>query len=412
VAFFSMPERGHFQRLLPLISGLTNHGIPACVFTDRRFEAEVVAAGGAFVDLFSKYPLDQADDESIPFPCRFVSFAGAFAEQIARDLEALRPGLIVYDTFAVIGHVAARMLGVPYVNVCAGHNMDPARVLPQLEVDPRVAISADCQRAVEALTDRYGLDDASPFSYISGLSPFLNVYCEPPAFLTEAEQRAFDPVVFFGSLPSLEEIERRRQAGGARWFGNDADELKVYVSFGTVVWRYWAAEARDALRAISGSLAQMPGVRAVLVDRGAPTETESARMLRRPSVAVASEVDQWDVLQQADLFVTHQGLNSTHEAIFSRVPMISYPFFSDQPALAEKCRQFGLAIPLSDRPRARLTEDDVRAAVIEFMKHRESMRASLAKARDWELEVIADRGSVLRRIAELIDGRGVRAALR
>jgi UDP:flavonoid glycosyltransferase YjiC (YdhE family) len=281
--------------------------------------------------------------------------------------------------------------------------MDPARFVPQLEADPRVSISADCERAVETLRERYGIDDASPFSYVSGLSPYLNVYCEPEAFLTESERRAFHPIAFFGSLPSLEAIEAKRRDERPGWFGSDAEALRVYVSFGTVVWRYWAALALDALGAISDSLARITGVRAVLVHKGTPPGADTSRRLCKPNVAVSGEVDQWEVLQEADLFVTHHGLNSTHEAIFNRVPMISYPFFSDQPALAERCRRFGLAIPLTDRPRGRVTEDDVSAALTEFSKRRTSMSASLTEARDWELQTIARRDSILRWIADLIE---------
>ena len=95
--------------------------------------------------------------------------------------------------------------------------------------------------------------------------------------------------------------------------------------------------------------------------------------------------------------MTHHGLNSTHEAVLHRVPMISYPFFSDQPGLAQKCRRFGLAIPLTARPRERVTEDQVRAAFAEFEESRESMAAALERAREWELEAIAGRDAVIRR---------------
>ena len=100
--------------------------------------------------------------------------------------------------------------------------------------------------------------------------------------------------------------------------------------------------------------------------------------------------------------MTHHGLNSTHEAIFSRVPMISYPFFSDQPGLAERCRELGLAIPLTDRPLERVAKDRVRAALAEFEERRESMAAALERARAWELQAIAGRDSVVGRITDLI----------
>ncbi|MGZ6989149.1 MAG: glycosyltransferase, partial [Thermoanaerobaculia bacterium] len=338
VAFFSMPEDGHFRRLRPLISGVAGEGFQALVFTDSRYKESVERAGGTFVDLFGKYPLEAADGESLPIPCRYVSFAGHYAAQIIRDLERIRPSLVISDTFAVIGQVAANRLDIPYVNVCAGHNVVPAVFLRLLESDPRVRLAPRCLRAVEILRSQHGMPDASPFSYVAGLSPFLNLYCEPPNYLTEAERRGFEPVAFYGSLPPIEEIEEARLQSGPSPFGGDRALTRVYVSFGSVVWRYYATQALAALQCLCDAFARMKELSAVISLGGARIEEEGLRKLTRSNVSVASSVDQWKVLQDTDVFVTHQGLNSTHEAIFHLVPMISYPFFWDQPALAEKCR--------------------------------------------------------------------------
>ena len=402
VAFFSMPEEGHFHRLRPLISGMAAAGFTAYVFTHSRFRDPVERAGGTFVDLFAKYPLEAADDESLPVPCRFVSFAGHYAGQILHDLERIGPSLVISDTFAVIGRVVAIRLGIPYVNVCAGHNVDPAVFGRLLQVDPRVRISPRCLRAVEILRSQHGLQDASPFSYVDGLSPFLNVYCEPPNYLTETDRRVFEPVAFYGSLPPIEEMEEGRRRSEPSPFGGERAHTRVYVSFGSVVWRYYAAEALSALQCLSDSFAGMEKLNAVISLGGARIDAGALGALARRNVSIADHVDQWRVLQDADVFVTHHGLNSTHEAIFHLVPMISYPFFWDQPALAEKCRQFGLAIPLADSPRGRVREEDVRAALARFFESRDSLSASLTNARGWELRVIENRDAVVRQIMELI----------
>ena len=392
VAFFAMPEAGHFERLRPLIADVSRAGLAAHVLTHRRFRTAVERAGATFVDLFARYPLEDADDDSLPVPCRFVSFAGHYAEQILADVDEIQPALVVYDTFAVIGHLVGRMLGVPYVNVCAGHNMEPAATIRRLRRDPRTRISPRCQQAVELLRARYGMADASPFSYWSGLSPFLNVYCEPPAYLTEVERRPFEPIAFYGSLPPLEEIDGREPRRGIN------GTLRVYISFGTVVWRYWAEEALAALACISGVVGGLEDVRALISLGGVEVD---ARSLARPNVSVEARVDQWEALRDADVFITHQGMNSTHEAIFNLVPMISYPFFADQPGLAAKCRDFGISIPLAASPRAKLSPENVRQALDEVTANREAMLASLEQARDWELEVMADRDAVVRRILSL-----------
>ena len=402
VAFFSMPEEGHFQRLLPLIAGLARLGFTSCVFTHSKFKPQVERAGGLFFDLFSRYPLERADDESLPVPCRFVTFAGKYAGQILRDVEKIAPSLLIHDTFAVIGRVVATQMGLPRVNVCAGHNVAPARYLAALREDPRVKISAKCLEAVGVLQESFGLADASPFSYVSSLSPDLNIYCEPPEFLEEEKRRAFEPLAFYGSLlPPEEEKNRRKRA--KPWFRQAAaSKLKVYVSFGTIVWRYYAADALRALTTLTEAFAAIDHLCAVVSLGGASIDSRTRASLSRSNVSVHSRVDQQEVLKEADVFVTHHGMNSTHEAIFYRVPMISYPFFWDQPELAEICQNYGLAVPLADSPRGEFSQDRVRAVLARLTEKRPSMQAAISRARDWELAVIRNRPAVHQRIVSLI----------
>lgn len=47
------------------------------------------------------------------------------------------------------------------------------------------------------------------------------------------------------------------------------------------------------------------------------------------------------------LFITHNGLLSTQEAIYYGIPMISMPFFLDQHFLSKKLIKQGVAVPLS-----------------------------------------------------------------
>jgi UDP:flavonoid glycosyltransferase YjiC (YdhE family) len=272
-------------------------------------------------------------------------------------------------------------------------------VVPALRTDPRVDLSPACLDAVETLRTRHGLDDASPFSYMAGLSPHLNVYCEPPAFLTDDERRPFEPIAFYGSLPAIEELDARHRAGPSP-FGAGAG-LRIYVSFGTVVWRYWAAEALDALATIAEALAARDDVRALVSLGGADVDAEAIQAIAKPNVAVERWVDQWRVLQDADAFVTHHGLKSTHEAIYNEVPMISYPFTSDQPGMGERCRDLGLAVPLVGAPREPLTTGAVESALASLSAKAGAMRPRLAEAREWEREVISGREAVLGRITAL-----------
>jgi hypothetical protein len=394
-----MPDGSHFRRLQSVITRLAALGDPVHVFTGRQFQRDVERAGGTFADLFARRSIELADDESMPMPCRLVSFAGRYAGEICDEVASLAPSLIVHDTFAVIGWVVADRLGIPRVNVCAGHNVEPRRFIADLGTDPRVTISPRCYEAVHLLRTRYGVEDASPFSYVEGLSRDLNLYCEPPLFLADAERLAFEPLAHYGSLPDWCAIADAQPDTVA---GSRLEKvMNVYICFGTIVWRYYKADALRALTVLSRWFSRQPHLRVVISLGGATVDDRDRAALEQPNVSVHTEVDQWAMLAQSDCFITHHGLNSTHEAIFHRVAMISFPFFWDQPALAARCQALGLAIPLTDLPRGEVSDGHIETAWRRYLDQRDAMRTSLEAARKWELDVIEGRGAVLDRIRRL-----------
>jgi MGT family glycosyltransferase len=353
--------------------------------------------GGRFFDLFTRYPVEAADAKSFPIPSRLVTYAAVYAERLTDEVAALGPGLIVYDTFAVVAPLIARRLGVPYVNVCAGHAAVPPRVIAELRQDPRVAISAECWAAVKRLKEVHGMSGANPFSFVETQSPFLNLYCEPREFLGEEDRAAFEPIAFFGSLaPDLWDARPMEVFPRAR------RGLKVYVSFGTVIWRYYEAVALAALAVISRVFADLDADVVISLGRR-KLEAAARASLEGPNVRVVDYTDQWAVLREADVFITHHGLNSTHEAIFHEVPMISYPFFGDQPAQAHCCQHLGLAVPLASAPQAAVERSALVGALKRLAEDREGFAARLAEARSWELRTIADRGAVIDRVLALTE---------
>ncbi|HYC91304.1 MAG TPA: glycosyltransferase [Thermoanaerobaculia bacterium] len=396
-----MPLRGHFNRLSPIIAGLVRLGRHVDVFTHRAFEAEVCRYGASFHDLFSELTVEEADATSIPTASRYVSFAGIYSPRLLAVLSRARPRLIVYDSFAVIGFVVARLLDVPSVCVCAGHNrIGPRAVAERMRTGP-VHISTVCDMAVNRL-HQLGLTEITPFSYLDSASPYLNVYCEPPSFLKPCEREPFEPIAFYGSVePTL--ASRRSADGHPSWRKARNGRLRVYVSFGTAVWQIRPRAAEQALRVVADALTELTSCD-TLVSLGV---SQQGALLddhhRSGSVHVEPYVDQWNVLGDTDLFVTHQGLNSTHEAIFHCVPMIAHPFFGDQPALAKRCAEMGLSIPLSDLSFGTVPISEVRAvleaAIDQSRTPAWSQRRAAARAS--EIEAMKNRPYVLEQISSI-----------
>lgn len=399
IVVLCMPERGHLHRLLPVIEGLAARGRRVLALTDARFADEVVRAGAAFEDLLARFPVEAADSESRPVPSRYVSFAGHYAAAVTNWIASFAPALVLYDTFAVIAPIVGRKLAVPYVNFCAGHAFEPARTVAELRIDGRAATSQACWRAIDALRTEHGMPGANPFSYVEALSPYLNLYGEPEPFLPAADRPAFEPLAFFGSLDSRALFTLRSATPRAASPGLS----RVFASFGTVVWRYFRSEALAAFEAVAHA-AEALRIELLISTGGQELSADEHERLARPGVRIERYVDQWTVLSDCDAFVTHQGLNSTHEAIFHGVPMLAYPFFADQPALTRRAAELGLTLPLVDTPRAPLTADAVRTALARLNDQRDSFASRLAEARRWELATIAGRPAILDRIEALADG--------
>ncbi|HEX8087052.1 MAG TPA: glycosyltransferase [Solirubrobacteraceae bacterium] len=391
VVFVAMQGISHLKRMRPLIAGVTRRGETAHVFAEPPLRAIAEEAGGVFHDVFENRPQEQ---ESQPRPVRNVTFAGEHAESLAAELKVLGARLVVYDTFAPVGRAVGHALGLPYVNVCAGHAVDPSqpqRFMSLADGHRPLIVSDRCRRAVDVLRERYGFDDASPLSYMTSFSPHLNVYCEPPAFLDATIRPRFEPVAFLGSLSPDAERD-----GGDALFGGA--ELRVYASLGTIAWRYFSDAMLAALEAVAAAVESRADAQAIISLGNSGADPAS---LRRPRVTVRPWVDQWAALRDADVFVTHHGLNSTHEAIWHRIPMLGYPLFGDQPGQAADCARMGLSIALGEGTRAPLTEDDVHAALDALEGERVEMHGALERARAEEARVIAGRDELVDRLLKL-----------
>jgi UDP:flavonoid glycosyltransferase YjiC (YdhE family) len=391
IALFAIPEPNHYRSLGTVVEALAGAGADVRVYGGAAYASEVAAAGATLVDVYGRLPVEAVDAESRPGSCRLVTWTAAHAGALTEEVAAFGPELVVGDGFAVAGRVVSSALGLPYVCVIVGHDMAPARVIPALADDPRVRLTPQVVAAAEVLRERHGWADASPFSYYH-LSADLNLYCEPAGFLPEAHRAGFAPLAFWGSLPAAAAATPARTAA--------RPPRRVYAAMGTIVWRYYPDQASAALRAV-GDAARRRGLEAVISLGGGPLDDAAVAALAGPGVRVARWLDQVAELGEADAFVTHCGVHGVHEACLLGVPMIAYPCFGDQPGMAARARELGIAVPLADATLAPVEAADVEAALDRVTAERDAIDAALARAREWELEAIAARPAVVERIMAL-----------
>ena len=91
----------------------------------------------------------------------------------------------------------------------------------------------------------------------------------------------------------------------------------------------------------------------------AGTQTDLAAFGPIPeSCTVRASVDQMSVLDCADVFLTHCGMNSASEGLWHGLPLVLYPQTPEQHGVANRVAALGAGVPLTD-PSA----DGIRRAV-------------------------------------------------
>jgi len=383
----------HVRTLLAPVAAISRRGLEAHVFTGEELRDDVERAGVRFVDLYAEGTPGELDD-SIPIPSRNVTFAAERAEEIAERVAALNPTLILYESFCVVAEVVARLLDLPYVNVSPNHDLVSARAIPARMAATEIAISDRCMAAVERLRSAHGIAEASAFYYLAAHSPHLNLYPEPEEFLPASDRQSFEPLAFFGSL------EPQLHTGGEHGPRPPGEPTRILVSFGTIIWRYLEAEAVDALETVVTGLASAPSARVTVSLGGHRLPPPARARLAELPAEVVDYVDHRAVLPEVDVLVTHHGLNSTHEAIYHEVPMLSHPFYGDQPSLAARCAELGLAVPLVRAGEA-VEPGRVAAALERVRAERDGFSERLARARSWEVRTIGGRGEIVERMLAL-----------
>lgn len=251
---------------------------------------------------------------------------------------AFAPDLVLYDFCAVEGYFVGQVLGVR--SWCS----IPGLIGPLVD-DEYLArsLSTDANRqALAAIGRRYGVtvrpDQVELISNSLFLPAELNLLWSYPAVTPANFRDNRHPARYqFAGYPSDGHPSRRERSGTPL----------VYLSLGTEVMDNLWPDQRETREGVRRCVA-------ALAERWASGDVEVAfATLDRPVLArypgnwrVCGTADQQKVLSAADVFVTHGGSNSLHEAVLCQVPMVVAPFFGDQLLIGRRVRELGIGISL------------------------------------------------------------------
>jgi MGT family glycosyltransferase len=359
VVMLGHPAPGHVNPTLPVIAELVRRGEEVSYYATEPFRAKVEAAGAAFRsygphDLFER---NLASGGMLGGMAGLIETTEAIFPELLASVRAEAPDYLLVEAHAVWGNLIAQILGVPVATICSMFAVNEDLIAPHellghlygaapraLAFDGLMGFSRYFEIA-RRLRQHYDVDVPGLVDYL-GNRQALNIVCTSRDFQIGGER--FDgSYVFTG--PSLSSFVGSPSAADSdrQW---TTDSPLIYVSMGTM-YNDEASLYRACFEAFGGRPYQVVMAVGHRIDRTVLPEPPA-------NVLVRDYVPQMDVLRCANLFVTHGGINSAHEAMLCGVPMIVLPKAADHFVVAERVAAVGAGLVLhrGEATAARLVE--------------------------------------------------------
>lgn len=349
IVFFSIPAYGHTNPTLGLVRELTARGHQVRYYSYEKFRSRIEAAEANFISCDgcdAQLGLSPEDGARIALDPAFsihvlVETTLALDAMVCREMETERPDCIVADSMAAWGKAAALKLKIPFVSSTTifAFNRESAKIMKQslrqalklLRSLP--GINRDIRRL-----QRVGYPIKNFLQLISNDRDTETIVYTSPEFQPCAESFS-EKYAFVGPLVIPPETSFRKKG-----------KKLIYVSMGTVnndMLEFYS----NCIRAFGNTELEL------LISAG---ELADISLLGRlpENVRVERWVEQTAVLKEADVFISHCGMNSASESLYFGAPVLCYPQTAEQRAVATRISQLGAGIVL---PSA--SAKDIRAGV-------------------------------------------------
>ena len=338
IVFFCIPAHGHTNPTLGVVKELIAQGHQVWYYSYNALREKIESTGATFVacdDYDAEQKLSPKEGtrvgKDIAFSIKLlVDTTLALDDKILPDVRQLKPDCIVADSMALWGKAIAMKLGIPFVSSTTtfAFNRYSARIMKQGigEMLNLVFAMPKLSKQVKRLQSK-GYPVKSFLDIIQNDENTDTIVYTSPQFQPCAETFS-DKYAFVGPSVRLasERIDKKRNK-------------LIYISMGTVNNDMLPLYKR-CISALENTEYQVILSVGTLVDIGKLGELPE-------HIAVYPQVDQIAVLQQADVFVSHCGMNSVSESLYYGVPLVMLPQTSEQRGVAERVLQLGAGVKLT-----------------------------------------------------------------
>ena len=337
IVFFSIPAHGHTNPTLPVVAELVKRGHDVWYYSFLEFKERIEGLGAKFIpcDAFlppiSEEELNRkAGKDFAALIEMIVDTTIALDEKVCAELREFQPDCIVSDSLCFWGKLFAKKLGISYIcsTTTFAFNRHTAKRMKRgfKEMVSMIIGMPRINKKIELLRS-HGYEVENFISIIQNDNETDTIVYTSKTFQPMAETFSGN-YSFVG--PSIRQASRISEKSN--------DRKLIYISLGTVLNQN-KNFYQNCIKAFADSNDH------ILMSVG--EKTEIASLGRIPDhFTVQNSVDQLAILQKADVFITHCGMNSVNESLYYGVPMVLFPLHSEQRAVADRVAELGAGVKL------------------------------------------------------------------
>ncbi|MDR7236557.1 macrolide family glycosyltransferase [Neobacillus drentensis] len=342
VLFINAGSEGHINPTIGVVQKLISRGEEVVYFTIEAFRERIEKTGATVRTLdgqqFIKAFISGGRNYLPERINGLLHTTDIVIPSVLEQIEGEQFDYIIHDSMFGCGRLLAQILQLPAINSCTSFAQTKESFDKMLEqqsknILPEVGkeITDKYQSLTARCTEKYEVEIGSPYEVFCNPAPLTIVYTtrefQPfgekfdqsfkfvgPSISTRSDQENFD----------LTAIQKKRP---------------IYISLGTVFNHAidFYKLCFEAFRNTDHTVVMSIGEKVQMSDLGEIPK----------NFIVKNYLPQTEVLKYTKLFITHGGMNSTHEGLYYGVPLIVIPQSADQPIIAEQVANIGAGITLT-----------------------------------------------------------------
>ncbi|MEB9506992.1 glycosyltransferase [Bacillus anthracis] len=333
ILMINFPAEGHVNPTLSLVKAFTERGDHVHYITTEHFKGRIEDLGATVYthpDLLKDISIDTETSYGLNSFFHVHVQTSLYILEITKQLcESINFDFVIYDIFGA-GELVKEYLQIPGI-VSSPIFLIPTEFLETLPFHPNTEIPFQPDEISEQLLyqmDReFGVKPKNNLQFMHNKGDVTLVYTSH--YFQPNSDSFGENNIFIG--PSISKRKTNVEFPLELLKGKKV----IYISMGTLL-----EGLEPFFNTCIDTFSDFKGVVVMAIGN----RNDRSKIKKAPdNFIIASYVPQSEILNEADVFITHGGMNSVHDAIYFNVPFVIIPHDKDQPMIAQRLTELEAA---------------------------------------------------------------------